>query len=1101
MLGSSRQSAPLLCLGALFCVLASFLGLAMGCGGGSSGGPPPPPSLTFVGSSQAAPGGGTALPPRNGLAKPTDAIEITARTAPQGSGTNAPPHTLTAVSSTDNFATQTSTAMTFVRNGAGPNSDQALWRSTLSSFPSGTEVQYFVRATAGGVTLTDNNGGANYEFNIPLLGSIPTSPPFIVLQWFATSWRDIQRRLPEVVQTGYNILYLPPPQKAATGSNSVGFDPFDRFDLGDRLQRGTVRTQYGTTQELLELVDAAHQLGLRVCFDTVANHNANRSGGVPAGGYPDQIPEDFHFQGPIGMDIQNFAPFGFQTFNWELLGLVDLAQEDGNKVAPPARPANPQISLNAQQKPSWVRHPRVPQYYPSGATVAEDIREYLSRWGQWMGQVVGADCYRLDAARHVPPPFWGGATNFTGSDGTAYAVTGAQQFIPALDAGVVARTAGKQHALVFGEIFNSDPREFAAYAKAGMNLLDFTLTFNAGKVFDPAGTGDLGVVVGNPPSGDAGMGFQFGGIDPTVALAQIHNHDVNLPKSENLAYAFLLTRAGQPIVYFDGNNLAVGSSFPKAGRTDALGEGDDFTARLVNAHNEYARGDMVNRSTSATLYVYERQVGGQGVLLVGLNARGDSGGAQTVSVDTAFQPGDVLVDLGGQQPAVTVGPDKRVTLTAPSNFSASQSNNGRGYVLYALRNPQSTGPFPVTMEQGGVPLPFQTFPTADGKVRDPEPGTTFKAPVVTGNTITIRLTSDSTAGNAVARLDGGGVALAGRSPIIGSAEGLSDGFVNTDGANGAFSLANIDLSGLREGLHVVEFRAFLSQAAVRPPIFKSFRQVFILQRPPAGTHTVDGNLSDFSSTAVKAVQTVATIDPGRNALNRLLVENDNDFLYIGLVGNADATEDPARLNGVVIWLDVDYGAGTGVTNFGLLNDDSGPATRLISSLDTTAPPGFGADFVLASFRGGELSTIQTLVRQDGSRLIGGPRAAASFGSATGFYHINPAKLSDLEELSAQIAWFPPTVANGGPAAETQPTGGPGNGMEVAIRIHDLFPGFIGPGLPPAARLAVHAYIISTGETGAILASDDPNRVTLGGRPRFRGTRSNQILTFCTGGCQ
>jgi len=249
------------------------------------------------------------------------------------------------------------------------------------------------------------------------------------------------------------------------------------------------------------------------------------------------------------------------------------------------------------------------------------------------------------------------------------------------------------------------------------------------------------------------------------------------------------------------------------------------------------------------------------------------------------------------------------------------------------------------------------------------------------------------------------------------------------------------------------------------------------------------------------VQTVATIDPGRNALNRLLVENDNDFLYIGLVGNADATEDPARLNGVVIWLDVDYGAGTGVTNFGLLNDDSGPATRLISSLDTTAPPGFGADFVLASFRGGELSTIQTLVRQDGSRLIGGPRAAASFGSATGFYHINPAKLNDLEELSAQIAWFPPTVANGGPAAETQPTGGPGNGMEVAIRIHDLFPGFIGPGLPPAARLAVHAYIISTGETGAILASDDPNRVTLGGRPRFRGTRSNQILTFCTGGCQ
>src|SRR2546422_8109107 len=35
---------------------------------------------------------------------------------------------------------------------------------------------------------------------------------------------------------------------------------------------------------------------------------------------------------------------------------------------------------------------------------------------------------------------------------------------------------------------------------------------------------------------------------------------------------------------------------------------------------------------------------------------------------------------------------------------------------------------------------------------------------------TLFRSSDSTAGNAVARLDGGGVALAGRSPIIGSAE-------------------------------------------------------------------------------------------------------------------------------------------------------------------------------------------------------------------------------------------------------------------------------------------------------------------------------------------
>lgn len=104
-------------------------------------------------------------------------------------------------------------------------------------------------------------------------------------------------------------------------------------------------------------------------------------------------------------------------------------------------------------------------------------------------------------------------------------------------------------------------------------------------------------------------------------------------------------------------------------------------------------------------------------------------------------------------------------------------------------------------------------------------------------------------------------------------------------------------------------------------------------------------------------------------------------------------------------------------------------------------------------------------------------------------------------MPAQIAWDPAAVAkNGQPAKETQPTGGSGNGMEIAIRISDLFPGFAGPGLPPAARLAIYAYIVSTGETGAVLSSSDPNRVTLGGRPRFRGSQSNQVLRWCQGGC-
>ena len=754
----------------------TLLAALAGCGGGggmTDPAPPPPPTLSALNGVQAAISGGATFPARNGLAATTDTIEVSARTSPQGTEATAPDHTVTLMFSSDNFANQNSVAMSFVQNAAGPSSNQALWQVSIGPFADGTEVEYFVRATSSGTTLTANNGGSNFEFNVPPVGPLAGTSPFAILQWFATPWRDIQRRLPEVVNAGYEVLYLPPPQKAVGGTFSVGFDPYDRFDLGDRLQRGTVRTRYGTTEELLNMIDAAHQLGLKVCFDLVANHNANRASGVGAGNYPNMIPEDFHFQGALGEDITDFSPFSFENLNWDLLGLIDIAHEDGNMVTPPSDPPNPNIGLNGAQKPFWPRHPTYPQYYPGGVPVPEDVREFLGRWGRWLGEVAGADCFRLDAVKHTPPPFFGGSDSFVGAASENYAVT-APDFAAALDTGVFNR-AGRL-ALTFGEAFSGDPAELSAYAKTGMALLDFTLTFNSGNVFNAGGAGNMGVVLGNPPSGDEGIGFQLGGMHPSIAIGQIHNHDVDLPESENLAYALLLTRPGQPVAYFDGNNLFTGNEFPKSGRTNALGEGDDATVRLVEAHREYARGNAVVRMSNSDVLVFERQVNGQGLLLVGLNDNTAGSNPATVTVDTAFTAGDVLVDLSGQMGPVTVEADSTVTVSVPSNFDAADTNNGAGYVLYGLQNPDGF----VFVRNGGLSFVSDIL-TADGSVDDPEPGTSVLVQVAIQDLISLELVSDSSAASAVVRLDGQPWPLAGGTPIVGSEEGLSDEFVEMTG--------------------------------------------------------------------------------------------------------------------------------------------------------------------------------------------------------------------------------------------------------------------------------------------------------------------------------
>jgi len=63
-----------------------------------------------------------------------------------------------------------------------------------------------------------------------------------MLQYFNTSWRGVERKMPELAEAGFESLWLPPPTKG-TGGLSVGYDSWDRFDLGSKDQRGSKRTK------------------------------------------------------------------------------------------------------------------------------------------------------------------------------------------------------------------------------------------------------------------------------------------------------------------------------------------------------------------------------------------------------------------------------------------------------------------------------------------------------------------------------------------------------------------------------------------------------------------------------------------------------------------------------------------------------------------------------------------------------------------------------------------------------------------------------------------------------------------------------------------
>ena len=90
-------------------------------------------------------------------------------------------------------------------------------------------------------------------------------------QW----WNTIREQIPSLAKAGFTALWLPPVHKAGNlAGPSMGYDPYDYYDLGEFEQKGSIPTWFGSKQELLALIHEAHESHLGVIADIVINHNS-----------------------------------------------------------------------------------------------------------------------------------------------------------------------------------------------------------------------------------------------------------------------------------------------------------------------------------------------------------------------------------------------------------------------------------------------------------------------------------------------------------------------------------------------------------------------------------------------------------------------------------------------------------------------------------------------------------------------------------------------------------------------------------------------------------------------------------------------------------
>ncbi|MEX1045299.1 MAG: alpha-amylase domain-containing protein [Chthoniobacterales bacterium] len=684
----------------------------------------------------------------------------------------------------------------------------------------------------------------------------------VIIQFFETRWDEMYQRLPELAEIGYESIWTPPPSKSPIGGpypfaygGNVGYNSFDRFDLGDQPQRGHWETRYGSRTSLRNMVDNAHQMDLKIYPDIVFNHTGN---GPDYRTYPGMVPRDFHiyedsnqpggFRRPPRMFDWNVNNGYGGTLHQELVSLMDIVLEFDGRFQGSNSP-----NYAADPAP-FVRQPgdyeKYPYHNPGDTLPSENSREFIVRWINWLGYAMDYDGVRLDAPKHVIKEFFGLPNQDLATKNRTFNYNIQRNFkerrfgrpentgVGDIDfAQMFQNDIRRNDALIYSEFFIGSVGEVDYWRSPSApawgiktRYLDFPR--KAQMLNDAFNNGNLSALAG------------FAGFSPEEGVMFAHSHDERPPSKLELAYAHILTRIGIPVVYFSGNNLRESEIGREPGKNTWMYKGYDYALgdtvnnfqtavvpNLVYIHNQFCRGREWTRWTENDFFAYERYDdlnsnsnpdSGEGLIIVALN---DSGGNQTrTGIQTAFAPGTILKDYSGNNSnAVTVGGDGKVSITVPGR-------GGQGWVCYAPFNARgpATGS-PIEFSGSGVSQMPWVVPGGRDGVNKPRTVTR-----VTGNAVTIDIfcrtpeQGGETIDNVLLRW-GNGLPVNANGVFAGNSI-VSSGYTQpTKIADGHYRIT-ADLTNIPEGLHTVKARAFNARPSGRPALFQTFTTTVYVDR-------------------------------------------------------------------------------------------------------------------------------------------------------------------------------------------------------------------------------------------------------------------------------
>lgn len=354
------------------------------------------------------------------------------------------------------------------------------------------------------------NDNAGFIAGDPTGGFDPTDIGY----WHGGDLKGVTKHLDYVKSMGFTSIWITPPvkQKYVQGS-SAAYHGYWGLDFT------TVDPHLGTEAEFKEMVTRAHELGLKIIIDVVANHTADVI--YYDGVKPKILSSEANSKKPDWLNnINNYHNVGIsQGTDSDFFGLDDIATE------------NPEV-----------------------------IEGWIKVWSDWINNF-DIDGFRIDTFKHVNPEFW-------------------LKVIPAIKE--VALKKGKTDFAIFGEVYDPSPyvastfvrtkqidslldfpfqERVSRFAKYGTNTIELAALFNADDLYTTPTTNAYGLItfLGNHDMGR--IGYQ-------IRNAVLDNDLTGALDRAKLANALLFLLRGSPTLYYGDEKGMAGVGGDKQARQD-----------------------------------------------------------------------------------------------------------------------------------------------------------------------------------------------------------------------------------------------------------------------------------------------------------------------------------------------------------------------------------------------------------------------------------------------------------------------------------------------------------------------------------------------------